>query len=120
MTETMTLIPGRSQKQGTSLNAGKLGAEYQEVTSTAEMNQDDMQRLGLSDGDAIRLSNTVGEAVVRCKGRKPEDLPAGIIFLPYGPSSSRLMASDTAGSGMPLSKNFDVQVEPVPPGGSEA
>jgi formylmethanofuran dehydrogenase subunit D len=111
VTETMMIIPGRSQKQGTSLNAGKLGEEYLEVTSTAELNQDDMKRLGLEDGDRIRLRTTTGESVVRCKGRKPEDLPAGMIFLPYGPSSSQLMASDTAGSGMPISKNFEVEVE---------
>lgn len=109
----MILIPGRSQKQGTSLNTGKLGEEYLDVTSTAEMNMDDMQRLGITDGDQIRLRNQTGEAVVRCKGRKPEDLPAGVLFLPYGPTSSCLMESDTAGSGMPISKNFEVEVEVV-------
>ena len=107
----MIIIPGRSQKQGTSLNAGKLGEEYLEVTSTAELNQDDMKRLGIEDGDRIRLRTAIGESVVRCKGRKPEDLPEGMIFLPYGPSSSQLMASDTAGTGMPISKNFEVEVE---------
>lgn len=107
----MIIIPGRSQKQGTSLNAGKLGEEYLEVTSTAELNQDDMKRLGIEDGDRIRLRTAIGESVVRCKGRKPEDLPEGMIFLPYGPSSSQLMESDTAGTGMPISKNFEVEVE---------
>ena len=34
MTETMTLIAGRTSKQGTSLNAGKLKDEYIEVTTT--------------------------------------------------------------------------------------
>jgi formylmethanofuran dehydrogenase subunit D len=111
--ETMILIPGRSNKQGTSLNAGKLKHEYREVTSTVEMNQDDMARLCLKDGDAVRLSNTVGEAVVRCKGKKPSDLPSGMLFIAYGPPSSQLMGGDTAGSGMPISKNFEVQVERV-------
>ena len=37
----MMLIPGRSSKQGTSLNKGKLKEEYQEVTSTLEMNKND-------------------------------------------------------------------------------
>jgi formylmethanofuran dehydrogenase subunit D len=109
----MILIPGRSSKQGTSMNAGKLKAEYREVTSTVEMNQDDMARLGFKDGDAVRLSNTEGEAVVRCKGKKPSDLPAGVLFIAYGPPSSRLMGGDTAGSGMPLSKHMEVQVERV-------
>lgn len=37
----MILIPGRSSKQGTSLNKGKLKEEYQTVTSTLEVNEDD-------------------------------------------------------------------------------
>ena len=113
MAEIMLLIPGRSNKQGTSLNKGKLKDEYLEVTSTVEMNKDDMLRMDLQDGDEVRLSNAVGEFIASCKGRKPEDLPAGMIFIAYGPSSSRLMESDTGGSGMPISKNIEVQVEKV-------
>ena len=71
MAETMILIAGRNSKQGTSLNTGKDSAEYREVTSTVEMNADDMTRLGLRDGDAVRLRTEVGEAVVNCKSRKP-------------------------------------------------
>jgi len=109
----MILIPGRSSKQGTSLNKGKLKDEYKEVTSTLEMNQDDMDKMGLVDGDEVRMSNQTGEAIVRCLGKKPEDLPAGTLFIPYGPPSSQLMASDTAGSGMPLSKHMEVEIEKV-------
>ncbi len=117
MPEIMTLIAGRTMKQGQTLNAGKLEDGYREVTTTGEMNQDDMARLGLKDGDRVRLSTATGETVVRCKGRKPEDLPAGMIFIAYGPPSSQLMGSDTALSGMPLSKNLEVEVEPLPAGG---
>ena len=111
MDETMILVPGRSSKQGTSLNKGKLKQEYLSVTSTLEINTDDMKRLGLEEGDSVRLSNEIGETVVSCKGRKPEDLPSGLLFIAYGPPSSQLMASDTAGTGMPLSKNIEVIVE---------
>lgn len=114
MTETMLLIAGRTSKQGTSLNKGKLKEEYQEVTSTVEMNETDMSRLGLVEGDRVRLSNHVGQATVRCVPRKASDLPSGLLFMAYGPCSSELMESDTAGSGMPLSKNLAVQVEKVP------
>ena len=113
MPETMTLIAGRSIKQGQTLNTGKLKDGYREVTSTGEMNAEDMARLGLADGDRVRLRSDAGETVVSLKGRKPEDLPAGLIFLPYGPPSSQLMGSDTALSGMPLSKNIEVEVEPL-------
>jgi formylmethanofuran dehydrogenase subunit D len=113
VSEKLILIPGRSSKQGTSLNKGKLKDEYKEVTSTLEMNQDDMDRIGLVDGDEVHLKNETGETTVRCIGKKPEDLPAGTAFIPYGPPSSQLMASDTAGSGMPLSKHMEVEIEKV-------
>jgi formylmethanofuran dehydrogenase subunit D len=113
MAVTMTLIGGRSSKQGTSLCAGKLGAEYVQISSTVEMNVEDMARLGLSNDSKVRLRTPVGEAVVRCKGRETKDLPPGLLFMAYGPLSSRLMAGDTAASGMPISKNLDVEVEPV-------
>lgn len=113
MAETMILVPGRSQKQGTSLNEGKLKDEYLKVTSTAELNEKDMQRLQLSDGDKIRLKSDVGQTVVTCKSKKDEDLPSGMIFIPYGPPSSQLMGSDTAASGMPMSKHMEVKVTKV-------
>lgn len=112
MAETMILIAGRSSKQGTTLNAGKLKDAYREITSTVEMNVDDMNRLGLKSGDSVRLRTGIGETLVRCKERKADDLPAGLLFMAYGPSSSLLMASDTAGTGMPISKSFEVEVEP--------
>jgi formylmethanofuran dehydrogenase subunit D len=113
MVQTMILIAGRTSKQGTSLNVGKLEPEYREVTSTVEMNADDMARLGLKAGDCVRLRSDAGEVVVRCKDRKATDLPAGLLFMAYGPSSSQLMGGDTAATGMPLSKNIAVEVEPV-------
>ena len=77
------------------------------------MNKDDMEKIGLVDGDKVRLSNEIGETIVSCIGKKPEDLSEGVLFIPYGPPSSQLMASDTAGSGMPLSKHMMVDVEKI-------
>ena len=111
MGESMRLIAGRNSKQGTSLNAGKLKPEYREVTSTVEINADDMTRLGLTEGDKVRLRSTTGEVIVTCKQRDAADLPTGLLFIAYGPASSQLMAGDTAGSGMPLSKDIEVDLE---------
>jgi formylmethanofuran dehydrogenase subunit D len=114
MPEMMTLIGGRSSKQGTSLCASKLGPEYMEVSSTVEMNVEDMARLGLKNGSKVRVRTPEGEAVLKCKGRETKDLPKGLLFMAYGPLSSQLMAGETAGSGMPISKNLDVEVEAIP------
>ena len=116
LAETMTLIAGRTSKQGTTLNAGKLKADYIQVTSTVEMNAEDMERLGLAEGDKVRVRSSVGETVLTCLGRKPEDLPSGLLFVAYGPPTSQLMGSDTALTGMPLSKNLEVEVEPLAKG----
>ena len=113
MADKMMLIPGRSSKQGTALNQGKLKDKYKEVTSTLEMNKDDMDKRGLVDGDKVRMWNEIGETIVSCIGKKPEDLSAGLLFIPYGPPSSQLMSSDTAGTGMPLSKHMMVEIEKV-------
>ena len=112
MAEKMTLIGGRTSKQGTALCAGKLGAEYVDVSTTLEMNVDDMARLGVQPNGKVRLTSPVGSTVVRCKPREAKDLPSGLLFIAYGPASSQLMAGDTAGTGMPLSKNLEVDVEP--------
>ena len=113
MTHKMILVPGRSSKQGTSLNKGKLKDDYIQVTSTLEVNEDDMKRLGLENGDQVRLSNEIGQAVVSCVSKKSADLPEGMLFIPYGPPSSQLMDSDTAGTGMPMSKHMEVLIEKI-------
>lgn len=113
MTETMILIPGRTSEQGTSLNKGKFKPEYQSETSMLDINTDDMRRLGLEEGDQVRLSNEVGETIVTCRGKKPEDLPNGILFIPYGPPTTHLMSSETCGSGMPVSKHMEVTIEKI-------
>jgi len=116
MAEIMLLIPGRSTKQGTGANAGKRSREYLDATGMLEMNQADMARLGLQDGDSVRLRSAYGESVLHCRGRKPEDLPAGLLFVAYGPSSSQLIGNDTHGTGMPDSKGIAVEVEPCAEG----
>ena len=113
MTKTMILIPGRTTVQGTSLNKGKFKPEYQTETAMLDINTEEMKRLGLEEGDQVRLSNTVGETVVTCRGKKPEDLPNGMLFIPYGPPTTHLMSSETCASGMPVSKHMEVTIEKV-------
>lgn len=113
MPETFILIPGRTARQGTTLNEGKFTAGYVEETSTLLMNLDDMARRGLKTGDRVRLRSRQGEVELPCQAAKAGELPAGVLFLPYGDASSRLMGGDTHGTGMPDSKGIDVEVERV-------
>ena len=111
--EVFILIPGRTSRQGTTLNEGKFTAGYVEETGTLLMNPDDMARLGLAKGARVRLRSEQGQVELPCQPAKAGELPPGILFLPYGDLSSRLMGGDTHGTGMPNSKSFDVELEKV-------
>ncbi len=111
--ETFILIPGRTSRQGTTLNEGKLTAGYIDETSGLLMCPDDMARLGLKKGDRVRLRSPQGQVELSCLAAKAGELPPGLLFLPYGDPSSRLMGGDTHGTGMPDSKGFDVELEKV-------
>src|SRR5438132_14325583 len=93
--ETFILIPGRTSRQGTTLNESKLTGGYVEETHTLFMCPDDMTRLGLKNGDHVRLRAGVAAVEVPCQGAKAGELPPGLLFMPYGDLSSRLMGGDT-------------------------
>ena len=113
MSEIFVLIPGRTSRQGTSLNEGKETEEYLEETGTLQVSPADMKRLGLKDGDRVRLRSEHGRVEVPCRASKGDELPPGVLFIAYGDCSSRLMGGDTHGTGMPDSKGIDVTLEKV-------
>lgn len=111
MPEPFILIPGRTSRQGTSLNEGKYSDEYRDEINTLQVCAQDMERLGLVDGDRVRIWNEVGDVTVPCKTAPREELPAGLLFISYGDISCRLMGAETHCSGMPDSKGIDVYLE---------
>lgn len=111
MPDQFILIPGRTSRQGTSLNEGKYTDAYRDEINTLQIAPEDMQRLQLADGDRVRIWNDTGDVVVPCKTAKGDELPPGLLFISYGDISSQLMAGETHGSGMPDSKGIDVYLE---------
>ena len=111
MPEEFILIPGRTSRQGTSLNEGKYTETYLEEINTLQIASEDMERLGLADGDQVRMWNDVGQVEVPCKTAKGDELPPGMLFSSYGDKSSQLMGGETHGTGMPDSKGLDVFIE---------
>jgi formylmethanofuran dehydrogenase subunit D len=108
---------GRTTKQGQQINIGKDDAAYQATVTTLIMNAADLAELGILAGSTVRLRSENGEATFLCQAGK---VPAGMIFVPYGPPTCRLMGSTTDGTGMPLSKGWEVEVELVAPPAASA
>jgi formylmethanofuran dehydrogenase subunit D len=111
MPETFILIPGRTSDQGCGVSEGKYKEKYQREINTLQVAPGDMKRLGLVEGDSVRLTSDTGRIEVCVTPAKPDELPEGLLFIAYGDLSSRLMGGDTHGSGMPTSKGIDVQLE---------
>jgi formylmethanofuran dehydrogenase subunit D len=103
----LTLITGRSTKQGMGISIGKERAEYQEATNIIELSGGDMLRAGLKDGDAVRINSEFGTADAGCR---KADIPEGLAFMAFGPACNRLVGGETYASGMPDSKHIKVKV----------
>src|SRR5947208_10861496 len=102
---------GRTSKQGTQINVGKDNAEYDAIVNTLILHPEDLKALGVAAGATLRVrSEYGGEAVFGCAEGK---VPRGMIFVPYGPPTCQLMGTETDGTGMPTSKNWEVEVEPI-------
>ena len=103
---------GRTSKQGVQINVGKESADYEAIVNTLILHPDDLKALGVVAGASLRVKSEYGgEGTFLCQEGKT---PRGIIFVPYGPPTCKLMGSETEGTGMPQSKNWEVEVVPVP------
>ena len=101
---------GRTTKQGQQINSGKDSAEYQAIVSTMTMHPDDMKAVGIRAGGSALVRSEYGEVTFTCVEGK---VPQGMIFIPYGPPTCHLMGQTTDGTGMPTSKGWEVEVEPI-------
>ena len=103
---------GRTTKQGQQINISKDSPEYLALVTTLIMHADDMKEAGIESGGTVRVRSDNGEGLFQCKEGK---VPSGMIFVPYGPPTCRLMGQNTDGTGMPTSKGWEVEIEPVAP-----
>ena len=106
---------GRTTRQGRQINVGKDDAEYEEMVNTLIMHPEDMKEIGASAGGTVAVRSENGSGTFLCKehGGKEGKVPRGMVFIAYGPPTCRLMGQTTDGTGMPTSKGWEVEVEPV-------
>ena len=106
------IITGRTINQGCHKERGKLSKEYAESASICEMSEEDMQKLGIKDGDRIKITTKYGSIVLAARRSKKIQQP-GIVFIPYGPWANYVIDSSTEGTGMPLLKGLPAYIEPT-------
>ncbi|MEC9032544.1 MAG: molybdopterin dinucleotide binding domain-containing protein [Planctomycetota bacterium] len=106
---------GRTTKQGRQINVGKDDAEYEEMVTTLIMHPEDIEDIGASVGASVRVRSENGEGTFVCQehGGKEGKVPPGMVFIAYGPPTCKLMGQSTDGTGMPTSKGWEVEIEPL-------
>jgi len=109
----VTLLTGRTLRQGQGKEQGKLSELYLKSVAVCEMDPDDMKRLGIKENENVKIATDSGSVVVRAAKslRAPH---SGAVFVPYGPWVSLIMNSKTHGTGMPSLKGIAAEVEPAP------
>ena len=114
-TRQFIMNAGRTTKQGRQINVGKDDAEYEEMVTTLIMHPDDIEDIGASVGASVRVRSENGEGTFVCQehGGKEGKVPPGMVFIAYGPPTCKLMGQSTDGTGMPTSKGWEVESEPL-------
>jgi len=106
------LITGRTIEQGKFKEHAKTTEKYKGNVAICEMHADDMYRLGVKDGDNVKVTTELGSVVVKVRKSKRIRTP-GMVFIPFGPWVNSILPSETEGSGMPHLKGFKVKIEPT-------
>jgi formylmethanofuran dehydrogenase subunit D len=106
----VTLITGRSLAQGLGTELGKSTPKYRLNVAICEMSEETMSSLGLKHGYNVKISTQHGSVVVTAV-KSSEDLPLGMVFMPYSPWSNLLIDSKTGGTGMPTYKGLSAEIE---------
>jgi len=105
-----TLITGRTRGQANGLHKGAGSSAHLKETSCVEICPEDMTRLGIEEGQVVRLRSDTGQAEAYVK---VGDLPCGLLFIPMGPTANRLIGTDTSATGMPPYKGQRIEVERI-------
>jgi formylmethanofuran dehydrogenase subunit D len=109
----VTLLTGRTLRQGQGKEYGKLSERYWKSVVICEIDPEDMKSLRVKEGQNVKITTDYGSVVViAVKSLRAPHL--GVIFVPYGPWASVVVNPKTHGTGMPSFKGIDAVIEPAP------
>jgi formylmethanofuran dehydrogenase subunit D len=106
----VTLLTGRTLRQGQGKEYGKLSERYWESVAICEMDPDDMKILSIREGENVKITTNFGSIVVKAVKslRTPH---RGVVFVPYGPWINVVVNPKTHGTGMPSFKGISANIE---------
>jgi formylmethanofuran dehydrogenase subunit D len=106
------LNTGRTIWQGQAIESGKDLQMYVDAAAVCNMNRDQMEALGVKDGDNIEVVSEYGDVIVKVVTAK-EELPDVMIYIPIGPWANRVIRPNTDSTATPSFKNIPVEINPT-------
>ena len=92
--------------------AGKKGRytdEYMKLSAQIILDKGDMAKLGVKDGQNVRIANDVSSVIVAAKASDDDPHP-GLAFMTNSPWSNQLVRDDTCSTGIPQFKGIVAKV----------
>lgn len=106
------LNTGRTIWQGQAIESGKDLEMYVNAAAICQMNQEQMEALGVKEGNNIKVTSEFGDVIVKVVMAK-EELPEGMIYIPLGPWANRVIRPNTDSTATPSFKNVPVDIIPT-------
>ena len=109
----VSLLTGRTLRQGKGKEQGKLSELYWKSVATCEIDPTDLKTLGVKENTNVKITTDYGSVVVKAVKSLRAPHP-GAVFVPYGPWASIIVNPKTHGTGMPSFKGITAEIEPAP------
>jgi formylmethanofuran dehydrogenase subunit D len=106
------LNTGRTIWQGQAIESGKDLKMYVDAAAICQMNLEQMEKMGVREGDNIKVVSDFGDVIVKVVMAK-EELPEGMLYIPMGPWANRVIRPNTDSTATPSFKNVPVDITPT-------
>jgi Formylmethanofuran dehydrogenase subunit D len=107
-----TLNTGRTIWQGQAIESGKDLKMYVDAAAICQMNVEQMEKMGVKEGENIKVVSDFGDVIVKVVMAK-EELPEGMLYIPMGPWANRVIRPNTDSTATPSFKNVPVDITPT-------
>lgn len=110
---TLTMITHRAIEEGIAMEIGKTSPEYFEACSLIEMNELDMDILGITERTNVRVTSESGQVIVKAIIGE-QTCEQGLCHIRQGVWANQIVPSRTQSTGAPQYSGFQVTVQPAP------
>jgi formylmethanofuran dehydrogenase subunit D len=111
MEAEVTIVAFQDIFQNEARKKGLYTDEYRQLSAQIILDKQDMNRLGVKDGQRVLVKNEVGDVVVAAKTSDDEPHP-GLAFMINSPWSNQLVRDDVCDTSIPGFKRIAARVSP--------